>query len=74
MANSDKIKAGEPDVQKTNSHGLWCWLVLLLIIVFAAVIRGRLATMPLERDEGEYAYIAQEMLRGIPPYESAYSM
>lgn len=30
--------------------------------------------MPLERDEGEYAYIAQQMLRGVWPYESAYSM
>jgi hypothetical protein len=74
MADSDKIKAEKPDIQKTNGHGLWCWLALLLIIVCAAVIRGRLASMPLERDEGEYAYIAQQMLKGVLPYESAYSM
>jgi len=47
---------------------------IALIIIGAAVIRWRLAAMPLERDEGEYAYIAQQLLRGVPPYESAYSM
>jgi len=45
----------------------------VLVIIGAAVIRGRLLAMPLERDEGEYAYIAQMMLKGIPPYLSAYS-
>jgi len=30
--------------------------------------------MPLERDEGEYAYAGQLMLQGIPPYKLAYTM
>jgi hypothetical protein len=30
--------------------------------------------VPLERDEGEYAYAAQLLLQGIPPYEQVYSM
>src|SRR5690349_15646893 len=30
--------------------------------------------MPLERDEGEYAYIGQLMLHGVPPYQQAYTM
>jgi hypothetical protein len=30
--------------------------------------------IPLERDEGEYAYIGQLMLQGIPPYLLAYNM
>jgi len=30
--------------------------------------------MPLERDEGEYAYAGQLMLQGIPPYVLAYNM
>ncbi len=30
--------------------------------------------MPLERDEGEYAYSGQLMLHGIPPYKLAYTM
>lgn len=34
----------------------------------------RLADVPLERDEGEYAYAGQLILHGIPPYEAAYNM
>jgi 4-amino-4-deoxy-L-arabinose transferase-like glycosyltransferase len=30
--------------------------------------------MPLERDEGEYAYAGQLLLQGIPPYQLAYAM
>ena len=30
--------------------------------------------MPLERDEGEYAYIGQLILRGEIPYVAAHSM
>jgi hypothetical protein len=30
--------------------------------------------MPLERDEGEYAYAGQLLLQGIPPYQLAYTM
>jgi len=48
-------------------------LVLLVILTFAC-IRYRLRAMPLERDEGEYAYAGQLMLQGIPPYQLAYSM
>lgn len=61
----------KPELNKSN---LWYWAVLAMIIIGAAIIRGRLLAMPLERDEGEYAYIAQMMLKGIPPYLSAYSM
>ncbi|MDB6028458.1 MAG: hypothetical protein JWM68_4681 [Verrucomicrobiales bacterium] len=50
------------------------WLLLLLIIAFAASIRIRIADMPLERDEGEYAYAGQLLLQGIPPYDLAYNM
>src|ERR1041384_7560405 len=37
-------------------------------------IRWRLRDMPLERDEGEYAYAAQLILQGVPPYQLAYNM
>src|ERR1041384_2963926 len=42
-------------------------------MLFGAV-RLRLRDMPLERDEGEYAYAGQLMLQGIPPYKLAYNM
>ncbi len=51
-----------------------CLVVLLLVIVFFGAIRFRLRNMPLERDEGEYAYAGQMMLEGIPPYALAYNM
>ncbi len=53
----------------------WVYLVMLgLVIVFFAAIRFRLRDMPLERDEGEYAYSGQLILQGIPPYRLSYSM
>ena len=50
--------------------------VLLAVVVFglAATIRIRLLGIPLERDEGEYAYAGQLILQGIPPYKLAYNM
>jgi hypothetical protein len=48
-------------------------LVAIVILSFA-VIRFRLRDMPLERDEGEYAYAGQLILQGIPPYRLAYNM
>src|ERR1039457_1311803 len=40
----------------------------------AGLLRVRLLDMPLERDEGEYAYAGQLMLQGIPPYQLACNM
>ena len=37
-------------------------------------VRLRVADVPLERDEGEYAYAGQLILQGVPPYELAYNM
>lgn len=48
--------------------------VLMLVVVFFGLIRFRLLEMPLERDEGEYAYSGQLLLQGIPPYKLAYNM
>jgi 4-amino-4-deoxy-L-arabinose transferase-like glycosyltransferase len=52
----------------------WHFAVLLAVIIFFGAIRWRLADMPLERDEGEYAYAGQLILQGIPPYQLAYNM
>ncbi len=50
------------------------YAALLLVILLVAGIRFHLRTMPLERDEGEYAYAGQLLLQGIPPYTLAYNM
>jgi hypothetical protein len=50
--------------------------VVLLVLTIALVVhvRLRLAGLPLERDEGEYALAGQLILNGVPPYEQAYNM
>jgi hypothetical protein len=53
---------------------VWSWLILCCILVFVAVIRFRLRDMPLERDEGEFAYAGQLLLHGIPPGRLAYTI
>lgn len=50
------------------------WVVVLLVMLGAGLLRWRLLDMPLERDEGEYAYAGQLMLQGIPPYQLACNM
>ena len=50
------------------------WLALGLILVGAAAIRLRLLDLPLDRDEGEYAYFGQLLLEGVPPYAAAYNL
>jgi len=51
------------------------WIFLTVIVLGLVIaIRIRLLGIPLERDEGEYAYAGQLMLQGIPPYKLAYNM
>jgi hypothetical protein len=52
----------------------WVWIALLAIIALTSVIRIRVLSTPLERDEGEYAYAGQLLLQGIPPYAEVYNM
>jgi 4-amino-4-deoxy-L-arabinose transferase-like glycosyltransferase len=47
---------------------------MLVIWLGAVFLRVRLLSLPLERDEGEYAYIGWLMLQGVPPYSEAYTM
>ena len=52
----------------------WQNVALLVVVIFVAGVRLRLRDMPLERDEGEFAYAGQLMLQGIPPYKLCYNM
>ena len=49
-------------------------LIVVAALLLAAVVRLRVADLPLERDEGEYAYAGQLLLQGVPPYAQAYNM
>lgn len=50
------------------------WVLFGATITAVLVARVRLSGLPLERDEGEYAYGGQLLLLGVPPYKLAYSM
>ena len=50
------------------------WVIAVLVILLCVGVRVRLGDMPLERDEGEYAYIGQLILQGDAPYRDAYNM
>jgi hypothetical protein len=52
----------------------WSESTIVIFILVIAIIRYRLLSVPLERDEGEYAYMGQLILQGILPYAEAYNM
>ena len=45
------------------------WIVIVLVFIG---FRWTLISIPFERDEGEYAYIAQQVLQGEVPYNDAF--
>ena len=73
QSESGESKWLEPERRMRRSRRLALASVLLVLVLFAG-IRWRLREMPLERDEGEYAYAGQLILQGIPPYQLAYNM
>jgi 4-amino-4-deoxy-L-arabinose transferase-like glycosyltransferase len=58
---------------RTLSPPRLAWLTLALVVLGAATVRYRLADVPLERDEGEYAYAGQLILEGLAPYQHVYN-
>ena len=65
-------------MSKTDINGklvqfAW-WALATIAFTLVVAIRIRLSGIPLERDEGEYAYAGQLILQGIPPYKLAYNM
>lgn len=58
-----------------NKSSQWApWALLFVIVMGAGWLRYNLIDVPLERDEGEYAYGGQLLLQGIPPYAMLYNM
>lgn len=57
---------------KTRKILLYTVSALVLCLVF--YVRIRLFAVPLERDEGEAAYMGQLLLKGIKPFTLAYSL
>jgi hypothetical protein len=67
-------KDDKPKTDKKNNQRYLVWISLAIILIATALIRIRLLDVPLERDEGEYAYAGQLMLQGTPPYAQTYNM
>jgi hypothetical protein len=68
MEDKPPVPACRPAIE------IFSYALLVASIVLFAAIRFHLRQVPLERDEGEYAYIGQLMLQGIPPYKLAANM
>jgi hypothetical protein len=68
------IKKNDGQPTKESNLKYSSWIIVAVIIVFVATLRIGLLQIPLERDEGEFAYMGQLMLQGIPPYLPAYNM
>jgi hypothetical protein len=50
------------------------WTILAVaVILMISLARVPHLNFPLERDEGEFGYIAQQLLHGVPVYESGYT-
>jgi len=69
-----KTQANKSEGERRGASPYLYYGLLLLVVLLFALVRFRLREIPLERDEGEYAYAGQLMLQGIPPYELAYNM
>lgn len=64
-----------PRVTPRTAPSAWpARLALLAILVATTLLRLRLAAVPLERDEGEYAYMGRLILAGEVPYLAAHNM
>jgi hypothetical protein len=67
VIRNDHLEGGG---EQDRCNRYWVLAGLLTIILFAGAIRIRVLDVPLERDEGEYAYAGQLILQGIMPYQA----
>ena len=64
---NDRLEGGS---EQDRCNRYWVWAGLLTVILFAGAIRIRVLDVPLERDEGFYAYAGQLILQRIMPYQA----
>lgn len=73
--NQDPIRAERSTCEKRSACDRRLpWLGVAIALAITTALRVRLLDVPLERDEGDYAYIAQLLLQGVPLYTEAYEM
>lgn len=64
---------GESKLIQPISPLVW-WVALGLVMLVQFLFRSHVVPMPLERDEGEYAYMGQLLMQGVPPFKEAANM
>jgi len=71
-----RIRAGRTSPAKPvrGPSALPALLIPAVFVVLAVIARIHLLNVPLERDEGEYAYAGRMILGGYPPYVFVYNM
>jgi len=75
MKQKSRIQTKKEQLQyKDETLSSFHWILLLCIIAFVTFVRIRLLSTPLERDEGEYAYMGQLLLQGVAPFQEAFNM
>src|SRR3989475_10222884 len=73
-AEIPRLGRGVRTEEPVSLRRAWALGVLALVGLATAGIRLRLLDIPLDRDEGEYAYFGQLLLAGVPPYAEAYNL
>ncbi len=56
---------------QSDTRRVVAWAVVAVVLLGVALVRWRVRDVPLERDEGEYAYMGQLLRDGVPPYREA---
>jgi 4-amino-4-deoxy-L-arabinose transferase-like glycosyltransferase len=69
-----KPHSADPGLVPRYNKDSYSWMVISIVILFVTIVRLRLLGLPLERDEGEYAYMGQLLLNGFAPFTHAYNM
>ena len=57
-----------------SSFDMISWISAAVAVLVIFLLRMRLNNIPFERDEGEFAYMGQIILKGLMPYAEAYNM
>src|SRR6185436_7571265 len=64
----------QPIGTRYRAYEIWPYVWLIAVVAVVALLRIRFLNMPLEREEGGFAYMARLILDGVPPYTQAYDI
>ena len=69
-----RVKEEKPKVSSSPSWMTWDVLLLMGLVLFVLMVRFNLLSVPFERDEGGFAYVAQQILAGQQLYTDVYEI